>query len=164
MAKGSAGTPATSALTKAGIAFTSHVYDHDPRSGSYGLEAAGALGLDAALVFKTLVATVDGQPTVAIVPVGGSLDLKLLAQVHGGRKADLADAAVAQRLTGYVLGGISPIGQRRALPTVLDTSAQLLAVIYVSGGRRGFDIGIAPDDLISATRGRYAAIARAERS
>lgn len=163
MARSRAGTPATLALAKAGIAFTSHAYDHDPRSGSYGLEAAHVLGLDPALVFKTLVVTVDGQPAVAIVPVSGSLDLKSLAQVRGGRKADLADAAVARRLTGYILGGISPIGQRRALPTVLDSTAQSLATIYVSGGRRGFDIGLAPDDLISATGGSYAAIARGER-
>lgn len=164
MAKSTAGTAATLALARAAIAFTSHVYDHDPRSESYGREAAHVLGLDSALVFKTLVATVDGQPTVAIVPVSGSLDLKALAQVCGGRKAELADAAVAQRLTGYVLGGISPIGQRRALPTVLDSTAQSLATIYVSGGRRGFDIGLAPDDLISATGASYAAIARGEHS
>ena len=162
MGKGSAGTPATVALTKAGIAFSIHQYDHDPRSTSYGLEAASALGLEAALVFKTLVATVDGTPTVAIVPVTGSLDLKLLAASLHGRRAELADSAVAQRLTGYVLGGISPIGQKRQLATVLDSSAEQLRTIYVSGGKRGFDIGLAPDDLIAATGGEYAAIARGE--
>jgi Cys-tRNA(Pro)/Cys-tRNA(Cys) deacylase len=164
MAKGSTGTPATVVLTKASIPFTIHQYDHDPRSGSYGLEAAAALGLDPALVFKTLIATVDGTPAVAIVPVTGSLDLKQLATALAGRRADLADAALAQRLTGYVLGGISPIGQRKALITILDDSAEALPTIYVSGGRRGLDIGIAPQDLLAITGGRCAAIARAERS
>ncbi len=164
MAKGSTGTPATVALTKAAIAFTIHQYAHDPRSASYGLEAATALGLEPAVVFKTLIATVDGTPVVAIVPVTGSLDLKLLAATLEGRRAELADAALAQRLTGYVLGGISPIGQRKALATVVDHSARSLPTIYVSGGRRGFDIGIAPDDLIAITKGQYSAIARAEHS
>jgi Cys-tRNA(Pro)/Cys-tRNA(Cys) deacylase len=159
-----AGTPATLALTRAGIPFTTHAYDHDPRSSSYGLEAAAALGLDPAAVFKTLVAEVDGSPVVAIVPVSGTLDLKALAAACGGRRADLAEAATAQRLTGYVLGGISPIGQRRPLPTLLDESAILLATVYVSGGRRGLDIGLAPDDLLAVTGGAYAAIGRAERS
>ena len=163
MSKG-VGTPATNALTKAGIAFTSHQYEHDPRSSSYGMEAASALGLDPAQVFKTLIATVDGQPVVAIVPVNGSLDLKLLASVRGGRRAELADAAMAQRLSGYVLGGISPIGQRRPLPTLLDSSASAIATVYVSGGRRGFDVGLAPVDLLGVTGGSYAPIARAERS
>lgn len=164
MAPRDAGTPATLALTRAGIPFTTHAYDHDPRSSSYGLEAAAALGLDPAAVFKTLVAEVDGSPVVAIVPVSGTLDLKALAAACGGRRADLAEAATAQRLTGYVLGGISPIGQRRPLPTLLDESAILLATVYVSGGRRGLDIGLAPDDLLAVTGGAYAAIGRAERS
>ncbi|MDQ5972827.1 MAG: Cys-tRNA(Pro)/Cys-tRNA(Cys) deacylase [Actinomycetota bacterium] len=164
MAPRDAGTPATLALTRAGIPFTTHAYDHDPRSSSYGLEAAAALGLDPAAVFKTLVAEVDGSPVVAIVPVSGTLDLKALAAACGGRRADLAEAATAQRLTGYVVGGISPIGQRRPLPTLLDESAILLATVYVSGGRRGLDIGLAPDDLLAVTGGAYAAIGRAERS
>jgi Cys-tRNA(Pro)/Cys-tRNA(Cys) deacylase len=159
-----AGTPATLALTRAGIPFTTHAYDHDPRSSSYGLEAAAALGLDPAAVFKTLVAEVDGSPVVAIVPVSGTLDLKALAAACGGRRADLAEAATAQRLTGYVVGGISPIGQRRPLPTLLDESAILLATVYVSGGRRGLDIGLAPEHLLAVTGGAYAAIGRAERS
>jgi len=158
---GSTGTQATLALTKAGIAYSVHQYDHDPRSTSYGLEAAAALGLDPALVFKTLIATVDGTAAVAVVPVSGSLDLKLLAAAHGGRRADLADAALAQRVTGYVLGGISPLGQKRQLPTFIDDSAELLEEMYVSGGKRGFDIGIAPADLLAATGGSYAAIGRA---
>lgn len=164
MAPRDAGTPATLALTRAGIPFTTHAYEHDPRSSSYGLEAAAALCLDPAAVFKTLVAEVDGSPVVAIVPVSGILDLKALAAARGGRRADLAEAATAQRLTGYVLGGISPIGQRRPLPTLLDESAILLATVYVSGGRRGLDIGLAPDDLLAVTGGAYAAIGRAEHS
>jgi Cys-tRNA(Pro)/Cys-tRNA(Cys) deacylase len=160
VARNSAGTPATVVLTKAGISFSAHTYEHDPRSTSYGLEAAQLLGLDPASVFKTLIVNVDGDATVAVVPVNCSLDLKLIAAARGGRRAELADPTVAQRLTGYVIGGISPIGQKRALPTVLDVSASSLPTIYVSGGRRGFDIGIAPEDLIAATRGSYAAIAR----
>ena len=153
-------TQATLALARAGVAFTSHSYAHDPRATSYGAEAAAALGLSSAEVFKTLVVTVDGTPVVAVVPVGGSLDLKALATVAGGRRADLADAAVVQRLTGYVLGGVSPIGQKRALPTFVDASARALASVYVSGGRRGFDIALAPDDLLRVTGGTYARIGR----
>ncbi|MFM7064053.1 MAG: Cys-tRNA(Pro) deacylase [Actinomycetes bacterium] len=155
-----AGTPATVALTRAGIAFTVHAYDHDPRSASYGLEAAAALGLPAHEVFKTLVAVVDGRPVVAVVPVAGTADLKALAAAAGGRRADLAEPAAAQRLTGYVVGGISPIGQRRTLPTFVDATAQDLPTIYVSGGRRGLDIGLSPADLLLATGGSYAAISR----
>ncbi len=154
------GTPATVALRAAGITFTAHAYDHDPRNSSYGEEAAAALGLSTAEVFKTLLAMVDSRPVVGIVPVTGSLDLKALAAAAGGRRAEMADAAAAQRLTGYVLGGISPIGQKRQLPTFVDVSAETLAAVYVSGGRRGFDIGLAPVDLISVTDGRYAPIAR----
>jgi len=155
-----AGTPATVALTRAGIEFTVHAYDHDPRATSFGEEAAAALGLTTDEVFKTLLAMVDGEPVVGIVPVVGALDLKALASAAGGRRAEMADPTVAQRLTGYVLGGISPIGQKRALPTFLDESAVLLHTVYVSGGRRGLDIGLAPDDLIAVTGGQYAAIAR----
>ncbi len=157
------GTPATTALTKAGIAFTVHPYAHDPRSASFGLEAAASLGLSADEVFKTLLALVDARPVVGIVPVSGSLDLKALAAEAGGRRADLADPDDAQRLTGYVVGGISPIGQKRRLPTFLDRSAQELPTVYVSGGRRGLDIGLAPNDLLLATSGSYAAIARSGR-
>jgi Cys-tRNA(Pro)/Cys-tRNA(Cys) deacylase len=160
MARKEPGTPATVALKAAGITFTAHSYEHDPRSSSYGEEAAAALGLSTAEVFKTLLAMVDGRPVVGIVPVTGSLDLKALAAAAGGRRAEMADAAAAQRLTGYVIGGISPIGQKRPLPTFIDGSAELLAMVYVSGGRRGFDIGLAPADLISATQGRYAPIGR----
>ena len=155
-----AGTPATVALTRAGIEFTVHAYDHGPRAMSFGEEAAAALGLTTDEVFKTLLAMVDGEPVVGIVPVVGALDLKALASAAGGRRAEMADPTVAQRLTGYVLGGISPIGQKRALPTFLDESAVLLDTVYVSGGRRGLDIGLAPDDLLAVTGGQYAAIAR----
>lgn len=155
-----ASTPATVALTRAGVPFTVHAYEHDPRAASFGQEAADALGLSVAEVFKTLMAMVDGQPVVGIVPVSGSLDLKALAAAAGGRRADLADAAVAQRLTGYVVGGISPIGQKKAVPTFLDDSARALPTIYVSGGRRGLDLGLAPDDLLRVTQGAYARIGR----
>lgn len=154
------GTPATAALAAAGVAFTSHAYDHDPRVTSYGDEAAAALGLSVDEVFKTLLATVDGELVVAVVPVAGTLDLKALAAAAGGRRAEMADPALAQRVTGYVLGGISPIGQKRALPTFVDETAVLLDRVYVSGGRRGLDIGLAPDDLLAVTGGRYAPIAR----
>ncbi|MDE0778515.1 MAG: aminoacyl-tRNA deacylase, partial [Nocardioides sp.] len=131
------GTPATVALTRAGIEFTVRGYDHDPRAASFGLEAAAALGVPAERVFKTLLVGVDGALTVAIVPVSGQLDLKALARAVGGRRAVMADPATAERATGYVVGGISPLGQRRAHPTVLDTSALAHASILVSGGRRG---------------------------
>lgn len=161
MATREPGTPATVALADAGIAYTAHAYAHDPRSTSYGEEAAAVLGLGTDEVFKTLMAVVDGNPVVAVVPVSGSLDLKALAAAAGGRRAEMADAALAQRITGYVLGGISPIGQKRQLPTYLDESAVLLDAVYVSGGRRGFDVGLAPDDLLRITGGQYAAISRA---
>ncbi|MBU1801729.1 MAG: Cys-tRNA(Pro) deacylase [Actinobacteria bacterium] len=145
------GTPATVALTRAGIAFTLRPYDHDPRAASFGLEAAEALGVPPERVFKTLLADVDGALTVAIVPVSGQLDLKALARAVGGRKAVLADPAAAERATGYVVGGISPVGQRRAHPAVLDTSALDHASVLVSGGRRGLDIEMAPTDLVAIT-------------
>jgi Cys-tRNA(Pro)/Cys-tRNA(Cys) deacylase len=148
------------ALARAGVVYSAHTYQHDARATSYGLEAAVALGLGPDEVFKTLVALVDGRAVVGIVPVSRSLDLKALAAAAGGRRAELADAAKAQRMTGYVLGGISPIGQKRSLPTFLDDSASLLATVYVSGGRRGFDVGLAPGDLLALTGGSYAAIAR----
>ncbi len=164
MAARDPGTPATVALARAGIAYSAHAYEHDPRAASFGLEAADALGLDPDEVFKTLLAMVDGRAVVAIVPVSGSLDLKALAAAAGGRRAEMADAATAQRLTGYVLGGISPIGQKRALPTFVDDTAEILDTVYVSGGRRGFDIGLAPADLLAITGGAFAPIGRPERS
>lgn len=154
------GTPATVALTKAGIAFALHPYEHDPRAGSYGLEAAEALGLEPGRVFKTLMASVDGALTVAIVPVSGQLDLKALARAVGGSRATMAEVAQAERATGYVAGGISPLGQRRRHPTVLDSSALDLATIFVSAGRRGLDLEIAPGDLVTATDAVVAPIGR----
>ncbi|WP_439564801.1 Cys-tRNA(Pro) deacylase [Microcella sp.] len=154
------GTPATVALAAAGIAFTAHTYAHDPATTNYGLEAAAALELDADRVFKTLLAEADGRLVVGIVPVTGMLDLKALAAAVGAKRAVMADPAVAERKTGYVVGGISPIGQKTALPTMLDETAALWPTIYVSGGRRGFDIELAPDDLLHVTGGRFADIAR----
>ena len=155
-----AATPATVALTRAGIAFRAHPYAHDARAAAYGLEAAEKLGLDPDRVFKTLLASVDGALAVGIVPVAMQLDLKALAQALGAKRAEMADPAVAERKTGYVVGGISPIGQKSVLPTVLDESAILAETIFVSGGRRGLDLELAPDDLIAVTGGRYAPIAR----
>jgi Cys-tRNA(Pro)/Cys-tRNA(Cys) deacylase len=154
------GTPATVALTKAGVAFTVHTYDHDPAAPSYGLEAAEVLGLPPEQVFKTLLADVDGELVVAIVPVAGKLDLKALASAVGGKKAAMADPHVAERTTGYVVGGISPLGQKKRLRTVLDETAVLFDRVYVSGGRRGLDLGLAADDLLSLTDGIAASIAR----
>ena len=154
------GTPATIALAAAGIRFLPHAYAHDPANTNYGTEAASALGLDPEQVFKTLLAEVDGSLVVAIVPVTGTLDLRALARAMGGKKAVMADPAVAQRKTGYILGGISPVGQKNQHPTVLDETAELYPSIFVSGGRRGFDIELAPAALLSITAGRVAAIAR----
>lgn len=153
-------TPATVTLTKAGIPFTVHEYTHDPRAASYGLEAAEALGLAPEVVFKTLMATADGRLAVGIVPVTGQLDLKALARALGASKAAMADVAAAERATGYVAGGISPVGQKRPHPTVLDESALAHGVVYVSGGRRGLDLGIAPADLVRMTAATVAPIAR----
>lgn len=154
------GTPATVALTAAGIPFTPHAYDHDASATSFGLEAASALNLDPDRVFKTLLVDVDGRLVVAIVPVSGMLDLKALAAATSAKKAVMADAAVAERKTGYVVGGISPIGQKTPLRTVLDETADLYGTVFVSGGRRGFDIELTPADLIAVTGATVAAIAR----
>lgn len=156
---GSIGTPATVALRAAGVAFTAHAYAHDPSAPSYGKEAAQLLGIDPQRVFKTLMIDVDGTLMVAIVPVNGTLDLKAVAQVTGHKKATMAEAALAQRRTGYVLGGISPLGQRQSSPTVLEESALLFDTIYVSGGHRGFDVELAPTDLIAMTQATTAKIA-----
>jgi Cys-tRNA(Pro)/Cys-tRNA(Cys) deacylase len=158
--KSTGGTPATVALTAAGIAFEVRAYDHDPRAASYGMEAAEALGVEPARVFKTLLASLDGRLVVGIVPVSGQLDLKALARALGGSKAAMAEVAAAERATGYVAGGISPVGQKRAHPTVLDESALAHDTILVSGGRRGFDIELAPDDLVAVTGAVTATIGR----
>lgn len=153
------GTPALVILQRSGVDFSVHTYAHDPAAESFGMEAAEALDLDPATVFKTLLAEVDGASTVAIVPVTGQLDLKGLAAARGGKRARMMEVAAAERMTGYVAGGISPLGQRKALPTVIDASAEGLATVYVSGGQRGLDIGIAPADLLRLTGATYAPIA-----
>lgn len=158
--EGAGGTPATVALTEAGIHFTPYAYDHDPAATGYGLEAAAKLGLDPARVFKTLLADADGTLVVAVVSVAGQLDLKALAHAVGAKKAVMADPKLAERKTGYVLGGISPVGQRTRLATVVDESALLYDTVFVSGGRRGFDIELAPADLLAATTALTAPIAR----
>ncbi len=154
------GTPATVALIAAGIAFEVRTYDHDPRAASYGMEAAEALDVDPARVFKTLLASLDGKLVVGIVPVTGQLDLKALARALGGSKAVMAEVAAAERATGYVAGGISPVGQKRAHPTALDATALEHPTILVSGGRRGFDIELAPHDLVAVTGAVTATIGR----
>ena len=155
-----AGTPATLALTHAGVPFAAHAYEHDPGVTAFGIEAATALGVEPARVFKTLIADADGRLVVGIVPVTGQLDLKALATAVAAKRASLANAAAAQRKTGYVVGGISPVGQKSRLETVLDASASAFETVYVSGGRRGFDIELSPADLLAVTGGRLAAIAR----
>ena len=154
-------TPAVEFLRKHGVAHRVLEYRHDPSAPSYGLEAAEALGLDPAAVYKTLVASLaSGALVVAIVPVARQLDFKALAACSGAKRATMADATAAERATGYVLGGISPLGQRRRLATVVDESALALARMYVSGGRRGLEVELAPADLIALTSARTAAISR----
>jgi Cys-tRNA(Pro)/Cys-tRNA(Cys) deacylase len=158
--KQAGGTPATVALGAAGIAFELHPYEHDPRAESYGAEAAEALGVEEDRVFKTLMANADGQLVVAVVPVSGKLDLKALARALGASKAAMADVKEAERATGYVAGGISPLGQKRAHPTVVDESAYLFDTVFVSAGRRGLDVELAPADLVEATGASVADVSR----
>lgn len=153
------GTPATALLAKAKIPFTLHPYDHDPRAEAYGDEAAAALGVDPTRIFKTLIAVVDGSLTCAVVPVAARLDVKALAAAVGGKRGGLAEPAAAARATGYVVGGISPIGQRSRLPVVVDTSAQRFGTVFVSAGKRGLQVELAPDDLVRAANARFAPIA-----
>lgn len=157
------GTPATAVLTAAGVPFVLHPYTHDPAVASYGAEAAEALGIDPGRVFKTLMVEVEGRLAVGVVPVSGSLDLKAFAAALGAKKAAMADPAAAQRRTGYVLGGISPLGQRLPSPTVLDTSALELETLLVSGGKRGLDIELAPADLMRLTAAVTAPISSVSR-
>jgi Cys-tRNA(Pro)/Cys-tRNA(Cys) deacylase len=155
------GTRATELLTSRGVPHTVHSYEHDPRHPSYGLEASAALGVPAARVFKTLIVAVDASRlVVAVVPVDTSLDLKALAGAAGGKKAALADAAAAERATGYVTGGISPVGQRKPLPVVVDVSALDQPTVYCSAGQRGLEIELAPADLVAVTSAITAPIAR----
>lgn len=153
------GTPATALLARQKVAFELHPYAHDPRSGSYGAEAAEALGVAPGRLFKTLVVTVDGRLAVGVVPVAGSLDLKAIAAALGGKKAAMAEPAAAERATGYVTGGISPLGHRSRLPVVVDASARDWATVYVSAGRRGLQVSLAPDDLVRVADATVAPIA-----
>ncbi len=146
------------ALERAGIPFSVREYRHDPRHESYGREASQALGVPPERVFKTLIAEVDGSLVAAVVPVEGQLDLKALAAAAGGKKAVMAEVTAAERATGYVAGGISPVGQRRRLPVVLDASAMSFATVFCSGGRRGLEIELTPADLVRATTAILASI------
>src|SRR3954463_12501920 len=148
-------TPATTAARNAGVSFSVHEYAHDPKAASYGMEAAEALALDPARVFKTLVADLDGTLTVCIVPVAFELDLRSL-----GKRARMADAVKAERTTGYVAGGISPLGQPRALPTLVDDSALDHDTVFVSAGRRGLEIELAPADLVALTKAEVKPVRR----
>ncbi len=156
-------TPAILAARKAGFPFQVHEYHHDPASGSYGLEAAEALRLDPARVFKTLLVTLDGDAkrmAVGIVPVTHLLDVKALAKAVGAKKAEMADPKQAERVTGYVVGGISPLGQKRRLPTALDESALDFPTIFVSAGRRGLEIELCPSDLLQLCQADAVALCR----
>jgi Cys-tRNA(Pro)/Cys-tRNA(Cys) deacylase len=155
------GTAATALLARLGIACTLHSYEHDPGHGSYGAEAAQALGVEPQRLLKTLVAEVDGALTVGVVPVAAQLDLKALAAAAGGKKAAMAAVTAAERATGYVAGGISPLGQRRHLPVIIDSSALEFPTVFCSGGRRGLQIELAPADLVRAADATVALISRA---
>jgi Cys-tRNA(Pro)/Cys-tRNA(Cys) deacylase len=156
---GARGTPATAAVARAKVEHRIHEYRHDPAAPSYGLEAAEQLGVDPAGVFKTLVAEVDGHLTGAVVPVAARLDLKALAAAAGGRKAVMAEAADAERATGYVVGGISPLGHRKRLPVFLDESMRDRPTVLVSAGRRGLELELAPGDLATLAGGTFAPLA-----
>lgn len=156
-------TPAINAAKKAAIDFTIHEYSHDPGAESYGLEAAEALGVDSARVFKTLLVMLNGDSkrlAVGLVPVACQLDLKAVASAHGAKKAEMAKPADAERATGYVVGGISPLGQKKRLPTAIDASAEGFTTLFVSAGRRGLEIELAPHDLQRLTGALFARIAR----
>ncbi len=153
------GTPATELLTRENVAHTLHPYRHDARADEYGAEAAGALGVAPERLFKTLIASVDARLVCAVVPVSGRLDLKALAATAGGKKAALAEPSVAERATGYVVGGISPIAQKSRLPVVVDASATRYQSVFVSAGKRGLQVELAPDDLVALTSAVVAPIA-----
>jgi Cys-tRNA(Pro)/Cys-tRNA(Cys) deacylase len=167
---GSQGTRATDVVRRAGIAHAVHAYAHDGRASlreggrGYALEAVDALGIDAGRVFKTIVVNVDGRLGIAVVPADAEVDLKAVADALGGRRAAVAPPADAERATGYVLGGISPLATRRPLPTVVDASAAAWPTIHVSAGRRGLEIELAASDLVALVRGSLAPVARRGRA
>ena len=159
--KQTSGTPAILVLEGAGVVYRLHEYEHDPHTDmGFGQEGAAKLGIEPERIFKTLMAWVDGELACGIVPVSGKLSLKALAAARGGKKAEMAQPAQAERATGYVVGGISPLGQKTAHPTVIDSSAQNFETILVSGGRRGLDIELSPADLQTLTHGIFAPIGR----
>lgn len=155
----SGGTPATDVLVKAGVRHTLHPYEHDPRSTNYGDEAAAALGVDRRRIFKTLIVTVDSRLVCGVVPVADKLNLKSVAAAAGGKKAEMADPARAQRATGYVVGGISPLGHKTRIPVVIDLSVAEFDTVFVSAGKRGMQVELSPDDLVSLTEATVAEIA-----
>ena len=152
-------TPATALLTKLGVTYALHPYAHDPRAEAFGDEAAAALGVEPTRIFKTLIALVDGRMVCGVVPVAARLDMKALAAAAGGKRAGLADPAAAARATGYVVGGISPLGHRSRVPVVIDASASTFDTVYVSAGKRGLQVELAPDDLVRAAGATLAPIA-----
>lgn len=154
------GTPATILISRHGVSHTLHTYDHDPRATSFGLEAATALGFNPERVFKTLLVDSGAGLAVGVVPVSRSLDLKAMASALGVKKVVMAVPASAERSSGMVVGGISPLGQKRKLPTVLDDSMRTHATVLVSGGKRGLDVELAPSDLATLTDARFASISR----
>lgn len=141
-------TPAVRALEAAGVEFSIHAFSHDPAAREYGTEAADALGVERDQVFKTLVVLADAAPAVAIVPVSAQLSFKAAGAALGTKRVEMCDTTRAERTTGYVVGGISPFGQRKRLATIIDSTCERYERIYVSGGRRGLDLGVAPADLV----------------
>lgn len=152
-------TPGIKIAKAAGVHYRLHQYSHDPAHHSYGTEAAEKLGVPAEKIFKTLVVSLDAtRLAVAVVPVNAMLNMKLIAKVAGAKKAEMAKKIAVEKTTGYVLGGVSPLGQKKCLPTFVDVSAKKFAAVYVSAGRRGLEIELAPNDLVNLTAGQYAVL------